>query len=205
MPGRDFIVAAALSIALTACAQGWEDRLPAHETGPQGLTAQPTAVALGGSNNYGAGYPVGSGDHLDIKVFDQAELTDVYIVDGAGKISMPLINTVSVAGLTTQRIEQRLTAALKRTYLRDPSVSVQVVDYRPFFILGEVRTPGRYPYENGMTVQNAVAIGGGYGERADQGEVLVTRRTGDGPVTAKVSLTTPIYPGDIVYVRERWF
>jgi len=202
---RVILTLAALSLALAGCAQGWEDRLPQEPLGPEGLTAQPTSVALPGATNYRAGYTVGTGDRLDIKVYDQPELTGEYRVDGSGRISMPLISTISVAGQTTPEIERRIAAALRRTYLRDPSVSVQVLDYRPFYILGEVRTPGGYPYAAGMTVQNAVALGGGYSERADQGEVIVTRRTRSGDVTAKVPLTATIYPGDIVYVRERWF
>ena len=94
---------------------------------------------------------------------------------------------------------------LRRGYLRDPKVSAQVTTLRPFYILGEVNTAGSFAYQPGITVQNAIAIAGGYGARADQAKVLLTRKTADGTKTYKVPVTTQIYPGDIIYVRERWF
>jgi polysaccharide biosynthesis/export protein len=94
---------------------------------------------------------------------------------------------------------------LKAGYLRDPKVSVQAINLRPFFIMGDVTTGGSFSYQPGMTVQNAIAIAGGYGARADHGLVLLTRRTAKGTATYKVPVTTQVYPGDIVFVRERWF
>ena len=135
----------------------------------------------------------------------QPELTGAYVVDPAGNLSMPLINTFAVAGLSTREIERLITSKLKNGYLRNPAVSVQPVTLRPFYILGEVRQAGSYPYQPGMTVQNAIAIARGYTERADQRRVLLTRRTAEGTKTFKVPLTTRIFPGDIIYVRERWF
>jgi polysaccharide export outer membrane protein len=154
---------------------------------------------------YSRGYSVGTGDKLTIKVVGEPELSSEYLVDGSGNISMPYVQNLPVAGKTTAEIERLIVARLKNGYLRDPKVSVQATTLRPFFILGEVTTAGSFGYQPGMTVQNAVAIAGGYGPRADQGEVLLTRRTADGTATYKVPVTTQLYPGDIVYVRERWF
>jgi polysaccharide export outer membrane protein len=154
---------------------------------------------------YEAGYKVGAGDRLTIRVPGETDLTNDYLVDGGGNISMPYIRTTQVAGLTTAEVERVIAARLRAGYLRNPSVSVQVTTPRPFFILGEVNTAGSFPYQPGMTVQNAVAIGGGYTPRADQGAVLVTRKNIKGTATYKVPVTTQLYPGDIVYVRERWF
>ena len=123
----------------------------------------------------------------------------------SGQISMPYVQSVQVAGMTTAQIETARHPTARDGYLRDPQVSVQATSLRPFYILGEVNGSGSFAYQPGMTVQNAVAIAGGYGSRADQGDVLITRKNIKGTTTYKVPVTTQIYPGDVVYVRERWF
>jgi polysaccharide export outer membrane protein len=154
---------------------------------------------------YGKGYRIGAGDRLTIRVAGEADLTNDYVVDGSGNISMPYIHTTRVGGLTTAEAERTIAAKLRGGYLRNPSVSAQVTTTRPFYILGEVTTAGSFSYQPGMTIQNAVAIAGGYTPRANQGEVLLTRKNVQGTATFKVPVTTQLYPGDIVYVRERWF
>jgi polysaccharide export outer membrane protein len=154
---------------------------------------------------YGAGYRVGAGDRLTIRVAGEADLTADYLVDGSGNISMPFIQTIPVAGMTTGQIEKLITTRLRNGYLRNPQVSAQVATLRPFYILGEVTTAGSFAYQPGITVQNAIAIAGGYSTRADQDRVLITRKNATGTATHKVPVTTQIYPGDIIYVRERWF
>ena len=142
---------------------------------------------------------------MSIRVLGQPDLTGNFIVDGAGHISMPLINSIRVAGLNPEQIEQAIAGRLRGGFLRNPSVSVQVTAMRPFYILGEVTQAGSFPYQPGMTAQNATALGGGYSPRANQQDVLLTRKTIEGTNTYKVPVTTQLFPGDIVYVRERWF
>ncbi len=154
---------------------------------------------------YGIGYRVGAGDRLTIRVAGEADLTADYLVDGSGNISMPFIQTIPVAGMTTAQIEKLISARLRNGYLRSPQVSAQVATLRPFYILGEVTTSGSFAYQPGITVQNAIAIAGGYTSRADQDRVLITRKNAAGTDTHKVPVTTQVYPGDIIYVRERWF
>jgi polysaccharide export outer membrane protein len=166
---------------------------------PYGSKGKPAAY------EFASGYRVGAGDRLTIRVAGEADLTADYLVDGAGSISMPYVQTVPVAGLTTPAIEKLITSRLRSGYLRDPQVSVQVTTTRPFYILGEVNTAGSFSYQPGMTVQNAIAIAGGYSSRADQRKVMITRKSSEGTATYKVPVTTQVYPGDIIYVRERWF
>ncbi len=155
--------------------------------------------------NATAPYRLASGDRLRIIVFGQDSLTNAYSVDGAGRISMPLIGLIDAYGLTTADLERRLEQRLRGGYLREPRVSVEVEAYRPFFILGEVTTAGQYPYINGMTVQNALAVSGGFGPRAQRDWVDLTRIVNGEPITGAVPITQPILPGDTITVRERFF
>ncbi len=221
-----------LAVALQACASTWETDGPASPPGGTGITAEdtlsegPDAVAsitkLPHHNDMGAlppfatqghaaayefasGYRVGAGDRLSIRVAGETDLTGEYVVDPSGVLSLPYVQSVPVAGLTSGDIEQIIVKRLRAGYLRDPKVSVQPINLRPFFIMGEVTTAGSFPYQGGLTVQQAIATAGGYGARADHGQVLITRRTATGTKTYKVPVTTQVYPGDIVFVRERWF
>jgi polysaccharide export outer membrane protein len=154
----------------------------------------------------GSAYTLASGDRLRIIVFGQDNLSNIYAVDGSGRISMPLIGVVPVAGQTTAQVERAIEAKLKAGYIREPKVTVEVDVYRPFFVLGEVTTSGQYPYVNGMTVQTAVAIAGGYTPRAAKDYAEVTRQVAPGQlVTGTVPITYPVRPGDTILIKERWF
>lgn len=221
-----------LVLGLAACARGWDGHGPAAPPGGVGVTADgllaagpeataaiTTAATRNGSGTvppfgssgmaaayeFGAGYRIGAGDRLTVRVLGQSDLSNDYIVDAAGNISMPLINSVPVAGMAAPEAERLIAARLQQGYLRNPSVAIQVTNPRPFYILGEVNQAGSYPYQSGMTVQHAIAVAGGYGPRANQRDVLLTRRLADGTQSYRVPVTTQIYPGDVVYVRERWF
>ncbi len=155
--------------------------------------------------NADAPYTLASGDRLRVIVFGQDALTNSYSVDGAGRISMPLIGLVPAQGATTAGLERAIESRLRGGYLRDPKVSVEVEAYRPFFVLGEVTTAGQYPFVNGLTVQKAVAIAGGFAPRAAKWTVDLTRVIDGVPATATVPLTYPVRPGDTITVRERFF
>lgn len=167
-----------------------------------GTGTHPSATDI---RSYLSGYRVGGGDRLRVTVLGQADLTGEYNVDSVGRISMPLLSAFDVGNKTTPEIEQIIEARLRNGFLRNPDASVEVITFRPFFILGEVQTAGQYPYVGGMTIQKAIAIGGGYSTRADKGKVIVTRQTAKGPITMKLSPTAALLPGDTIYVRERWF
>jgi len=152
------------------------------------------------------GYRLGSGDRVRITVYGQPEMTGEYSVDGGGQMSFPLVGQIRAGGLTAPELEKALVGKLSPGYLKNPSISVEVLTYRPFYIVGEVRTPGSYPFVNGMTVLNAVALAGGFTYRARETSFYVTRTGEDG---AKTKLSTgadaTILPGDIITVRERYF
>ncbi len=152
-----------------------------------------------------APYRLDSGDRLRVIVFGQTDLSGEYSVDGAGQISIPLMSPVPARGLTTDELEASLVASLSQTLLRDPSVSVEVLAFRPFFILGEVTNAGQYPFVAGMSVKTAVAIAGGYTYRANERTAIITRNLGDRIVEIGVESSEAVQPGDTVLIKERYF
>ena len=150
-------------------------------------------------------YTFDAGDKLRITVFDQASLTNVYTVDASGNISFPLIGGVAARGKSAIDLERDIATKLRNGFLRNPDVSVDIDQYRPFFIMGEVKNAGQYPYVAGMTAQTAVAIAGGYTARADQRTMDITRQINGEVLVGRVPATDPIRPGDTITVRERFF
>ncbi len=149
-------------------------------------------------------YRLGPGDQVRVVVFRHEDLSGEFELDGNGSFSMPLIGEVRANGLTARELEETIANLYADGYLVNPVVSVEVLTYRPFYILGEVNNPGQYEYEAGMTVLNAVAKAGGFTYRAKQDGILL-QRGGAGTPPVVVSGNTRIQPGDIITVPERFF
>jgi polysaccharide export outer membrane protein len=150
-------------------------------------------------------YTLDSGDRVRVIVFGQNNLSGVFGVSGTGAIAMPLIGTVRARGLTTVQLASRISRDLSRKFIKDPNVTVEVETHRPFYILGEVNRPGKYPYDDAMTVEAAVAVAEGFTERAKLRFVRLTRRFGGVNSTVMVPADYPVRPGDTIYVLERFF
>jgi len=151
------------------------------------------------------GYKFGSGDLIKVTVFNHEDLSGEYTINGAGLIALPLIGDVLAKDLTVKQVEEGITAKLKPDYLLNPRVSVQVLNYRPFYILGEVKEPKSYPYVDGMTYLNAAAIAGGFTYRAKEDHVLVIRANDAKKNEVKLSIDDKVQPGDQIHVEERFF
>ncbi len=175
---------------------------------PPATTAVPAAPPGGAAPGAAAlvenAYRLGSGDRVRVTVFRHEDLSGEFALDGAGNFAMPLLGEVQAFGLNTRELEQRIAQKLQEGYIIDPQVGVEVMNYRPFYILGEVKTPGSYQYVNGMTVLNAVALAGGFTYRARQNDFLL-QRGGSNTAGSEVGIETPILPGDIITVKERFF
>ena len=150
-------------------------------------------------------YRLDAGDRLRVVVYGQEGLTNTYAIDAGGSITMPLIGAVPARGRTPAGLAAEISGKLRNGYIREPSVAVEVETYRPFFILGEVAAPGQYPYVPNLSVENAVAIAGGFSPRAQRDRVTLTHPDNSGPSRAVVPLGTPVSPGDTILVGERWF
>ena len=149
-------------------------------------------------------YTLGAGDRLRITVFGEEGLSGEFQVDGSGNISFPLIGEVQVKGLSLRQLEQRLVESLQEGYLIDPKVSLEVLNYRPFYILGEVKNPGKYEYISGINLYNAVAMAGGYTYRARHNSAEITRSSPEIKIK-DADHSTVILPGDIINIRQRFF
>lgn len=152
------------------------------------------------------GYRLGSGDQIRIITFGEDQLTGEFTVDDQGKVALPLLGPVPAADATPEELGQRIAAGLEqKKLLREASVSVQVLVYRPIFVLGEVNKPGRYPYEPGMTVLTAVSIAGGFTYRAITDYASIVRNQQGHPVEGRVGRETVVRPGDVINIYERIF
>lgn len=150
-------------------------------------------------------YKLGSGDIVKITVFNQEDLSGEYTVHGSGNISLPLIGDISAQDLSVKQLEQAICDKLKPDYLLNPRVNVQVLNYRPFYILGEVKEPKSYPYVDGMTYRNAVAIAGGFTYRAKEDHALVVRANDTSKHETRLDIDEKVQPGDVIHIEERFF
>jgi len=152
-----------------------------------------------------AAYRLGTGDKVRVTVYNEKDLSGDFDVNDQGLIALPLLGQVQVRGLTISEAQELITDKYGKDYLINPRVNVEVLNYRPFFILGEVKSPGSYPFVNGMTIVNAVALAGGYTPRANRSRVLIKRAADPRAGEVEVPEDGPVLPGDVIRVPERFF
>lgn len=201
--------------ALPAAAADAQMQAPIQANAPAGSPPMPGQMPGqmgGGKTQQGQqsvvsdpNYQLGAGDHVRVIVYGQPDLTGEFQVNGSGQIAFPLIGNIDAGGLSASQLESRLASKLSPDYLRDPRVSVEVMTYRPFYIVGEVNNPGNYAYTNGMTVINAVAMAGGFTYRAEEDDFYITRAGDTSSQKQEAEQETKVHPGDVITVRERWF
>ena len=186
----------ALTILLTTGCSALSAAAP-----PPSSTPAATATATAAS----AAYTLGPGDKLRITVFGEQNLSGDYQVSGAGNVSMPLIGDVRAAGMSAPAFTEAVRAKLADGYLRDPKVSMEVLSYRPYYMLGEIGRPAEYTYTNDLTVMNAIATAGGFSYRADRKWVFIRHQGANKEVRVRLTATTLVEPGDTLRIRERLF
>jgi len=149
-------------------------------------------------------YILGSGDHVEIKVYGQGDLTLNTRIGNSGKVSYPFLGEIKVSGLTAKQLQNNIYARLNGDYLINPNVFVHVIEYRDFYIHGEVRTPGGYSYKPGMTINQAVALASGLTERASKEKIYIFKE-GDKSIQKQASLNTKVNAGDTITIEQRFF
>lgn len=149
-------------------------------------------------------YLLGPGDKIIIQVMGETDLTIQTQLTDSGKINYPFLGEITARGLTIKQLEDLVYKGLKGDYFVEPNVFVGMVEYRPFFIHGEVKKPGGYPYQPGMTVNQAVALAGGLTERASRDKIIITREASKS-TSENANLNTKVSPGDTVTIEQRFF
>ena len=187
---------AGLSLLFLLCVSGAMISLPANAIAQaQPVSPEPTAAT----------YVLGPNDRIRLKVYGEPDIAGEYEIDSNGQVSIPLAGHIKAAGLTTKQLERSIASALAKGIVRDPRVNVEIALYRPYYILGEVKKGGEYPYRLGLTVMDAVASAGGFTYRANENKVFL-RRSGAGAEEV-YALDAPIlvFPGDNIRIPERYF
>lgn len=150
-------------------------------------------------------YVLGPGDKVRLKVYGDADVNGDYEVNSAGFVSIPLVGQVKAAGLTTRQLENALMARMRGKVANDPKVNVEITTYAPFYVHGEVKKAGIYPFQPGLTVADAIATAGGLTYRANEDKVLLRRAGSNETVIVPVEGSVRVYPGDNLRVAERYF
>lgn len=165
------------------------------------LGSAPAAAQIAGLEDY----RLGPGDRLKVTVFGHPQESGEFEIDGSGNLAYPLLGRVPASGKTLPELQDFIRTELNEKFIVDPRVSIEVLNYRPFYIYGEVNRAGSYPYVSGLTVRRAVAIAGGFTRRARREPVTVIRENADDVKKIESALDIPVLPGDIIEVSRRLF
>lgn len=163
---------------------------------PQSLAAQGTGVSS---------YALGAGDQIAISVFGEEDLSMEIMLNDAGSFSYPFLGELMARGLTVSQLQQLIVDGLKGPYLIDPKVSVTINEYRRFFVNGEVKSPGGFPFEPGLTLRKAISIAGGFTDRASRSKFTIISDTDASGEPQRAELSAAVRPGDIITVEESFF
>lgn len=150
-------------------------------------------------------YTLDAGDVIRIFVFGEDDLTLETTLGQTGQITYPYLGTIAAAGMTVQQLERAVTDGLRGDYLVNPSVNVSIVTYRPFYIYGEVKSPGGYPYQPNLTIERAVALAGGFTQRASRTKVKINRNVDGKESSVEAAISGQVRPGDTILVKDSFF
>lgn len=198
LPRRQFLCLLS-GIALGGCSSA------AHVE--NAISAEGAASFAGPGPMRGAGgaYILGPGDRLRIKVYNEPDLTGEYEISSSGYISLPLVGEIKASGATTRRLEGIIAGMMKGKISQDPKVNVEIASYAPFYIYGEVKKSGEYPYRPGLMMADAIATAGGLTYRADENKIIVRRAGSAVEQVVPIDVPVHVYPGDNIRVSERFF
>lgn len=168
----------------------------------EGVTS---SAGPGPQRGAGRAYVLGPGDRLRIKVYNEPELTGEYEINSGGFVSLPLVGQIKVSGATTSQLERSIVAKMKGQVSQDPKINVEIAAYAPFYIYGEVKKAGEYPYRPGLTMADAVATAGGLTYRANESRIYLRRAGSPAEEMVSLDMRVQVYPGDNIRIDERIF
>jgi polysaccharide export outer membrane protein len=197
-PAQAAVAAAPIRVAQAA---------PMAPQAPAGAPLSPAGYAAPESQGYGvasqpAEYILSPNDRVRVTVFGEPNLSGEFVVDASGNISMPLIGEARAAGMNLRNFQRALEAELRRGYLVDPRVSAEILNFRPFYVLGQVARPGEYPYASGLTLLNAIAQAGGFTPLANVQQLAIRRENATAEQTIAIQAGIPVLPGDTIRVEK---
>lgn len=190
-PVRPFVAALLAALLVCACAE-------------TSLISGPQFAARQGKNTLGRVYRLEAGDKIKVAVFGEDNLSGQFEVNASGQVSMPLIGEVSAKGAAIDEFRDRVTQRLREGYLKNPRVAVEILNYRPIYVHGEVKNGGEFQYKNGVSLRDAIAMAGGYTYRADQSFLYIARE-GEQDAAVEMPADVPVLPGDNIRIPERFF
>lgn len=196
LPGayRAIALAGWLMLALAGAGCGL---VPAHDDAPTASSAAPTLDRNS--------YRLGAGDRIRVDVYGEPDLSAEETITAAGTINYPLLGRISTVGLTLKELEGVIAKRLREGYLKQPSVRATILLFRPLYVIGQVHRPGSYPYNEGLTVEKAIALAGGMTQIASTRKIYVLRESSANNQREKVQLGTPVFPGDTIVIEESLF
>ena len=150
-------------------------------------------------------YVLAPGDQLTISVFGEPDLSVAFTLGDNGLLNYPFLGEIRIAGKTTSELEKHLANGLRGDYLINPEVTVSITQYRPFYLNGEVKNPGGYPYQPGLTLEKALALAGGLTARAARNKILVKRSGDASDMTEDIDMSDPVGAGDVITVPQSFF
>ena len=174
--------------------------------GLAGCATDPPPLNVSADAALQTGYRLDSGDKLHIIVYNETTMTGDYEISPDGNVDFPLIGAVPVRGLSIKQAVAAISTKLADGLFNNPQVNIEVLTYRPYYILGEVAKPGEYPFVPGLTVTQAIASAGGFTYRANKSKAFIVRATATGEKTVKFSEgVIKVLPGDTIRIGERYF
>jgi len=194
------LMALVLPLALSACQSG-----PRKAAELPKYNSASVAANTNSAETLAQTYNLGPGDRLRVTIYQQPDLSGEFEVDPSGQVALPLIEPIPAKGMTIRGFQQAVATKLAAGYLVNPRVSVDIVNYRPFYITGEVNKPGEYPYVAGMNILKAIAMAGGYSYRANENKVFLTRVNSGEELVVEPVPETIVMPGDFIKIPERFF
>ncbi len=164
-----------------------------------------TVVAMADALTSPETYKLGPGDQILINVFGEEDLSMDFRLNDTGTLNYPFLGELTVEGLSVTELEHLITRGLKGPYLVNPDVTVSIKEYRPFYLHGEVRQPGGIPYQPGLTLEKAIALGGGFTERASKKKITVICGSDTNPIAKPIKLNDLVHAGDVITVPQSFF
>jgi polysaccharide export outer membrane protein len=164
-----------------------------------------TLPAYAAESGVSQAYRLGAGDEISIRVYGEPDMDVKTRLGDQGVINYPFLGELKVSGLTVGELEQLITRGLKGAYLVDPAVTVDIAEYRPFFVNGDVARPGAIPYQPGVTLRKAIAMAGGFTERANRSGADIISGAEPGQKPRRATMDEFIQPGDIVTIKPSFF